>query len=141
MTMNIVQRLRRMAREMPEVDCAGCGYEYNCGTHGCAVMREAAEKLEELNTFEQTNSCRLMKKLAEEREKHRWIPVTERIPDSDRYVLLSFENFSLPMVGRCETDEEGSAFFIGDETVSCSKTGVFVNAWMELPERYVGGMG
>ena len=138
---NIVQRLRRMAESTTGIDCSGCGYEHNCGTNGCAVMREAAEKLEELNTFEKTNACRLMKQLAEEREKHRWIPVTERIPQSDRYVLLSFKNYSLPLVGRCETDEEGSAFFIGDETVSCSKMGVFVNAWMELPERYVGGMG
>lgn len=138
---NIVQRLRRMAESKTGIDCSGCGFEHNCGTHGCAVMREAAEKLEELNTFDKTNSYRLMEKLAEEREKHRWIPVTERIPQSDRYVLLSFKNYSLPLVGRCETDEEGSAFFIGDETVSCSKMGVFVNAWMELPERYVGGMG
>ena len=144
---NIVQRLRRMAGDMPKVDCAGCGYEHNCGTHGCAVMREAADKL---NTYEQKNAFwmedqiytnKLKNQLKEEREKHRWIPVTERIPQSDRYVLLSFRNYSLPLVGRCETDEEGSAFFIGDERVSCSKMGVFVNAWMELPERYVGGRG
>lgn len=146
-TMNIVQRLRRMAREMPEVDCAGCGFEYNCGTHGCAVMREAAEKMdmyERMNALwmeDQLYTNKLKNRLAEEREKHRWIPVTERIPDSDRYVLLSFQNFTGLLVGRCETDEYGSAFYIGDETVSCSKMGVFVNAWMELPERYVGGMG
>lgn len=110
-------------------------------------MWEAAEKLD---TYEQKNAFwmedqiytnKLKNRLAEEREKHRWIPVTERIPQSDRYVLLSFKNYSLPLVGRCETDEEGSAFFVGDETVSCSKMGVFVNAWMELPERYVGGRG
>lgn len=126
-TLNIVQSLRRIAEGTPGINCTGCGYEHNCGTHGCAVMREAEDKLKN--------------QLKEEREKHRWIPVTERIPQSDRYVLLSFKNYSLPLVGRCETDEEGSAFYIGDETVSCSKTGVFVNAWMELPERYVGGMG
>lgn len=133
---SIVQRLRKMAGDTSRIECEGCGCEHNCMTDGCAVMREAADKLEELNQFEQTNSCRLMTKLAEEREKHRWIPVAERIPQSDRYVLLSFQNFTLPLVGRCETDEEGSAFYIGDETVSCSKMGVFVNAWMELPDRY-----
>lgn len=146
-TLNIVQSLRRIAEGTPGINCTGCGYEHNCGTHGCAVMREAADKL---NTYEQKNAFwmedqiytnKLKNQLKEEREKHRWIPVTERIPQSDRYVLLSFKNYSLPLVGRCETDEEGSAFYIGDETVSCSKTGVFVNAWMELPERYVGGMG
>ena len=65
-----------------------------------------------------------------------WIPVAERLPENDRYVLLSFKNYSLPLAGRCETDEEGSAFYIGDEAVSCSEMGVFVNAWMELPEPY-----
>ena len=124
---NIVQRLRRMAESTTGIDCSGCGFEHNCGTNGCAVMQEAAEKLVELNTFEKTNACRLITLL----EEHRRIPVTERIPDSDRYVLLSFQNFSVPLVGRCETDEKGSAFYIGDETVSCSKMGVFVNAWME----------
>ena len=137
----MVQRLRKMAGDTSRIECDGCGFEHNCGTNGCAVMQEAAEKLVELNTFEKTNSYRLMRKLSEEREKRRWIPVAERIPDSDRYVLLSFQNFTGLLVGRCETDEEGSAFFVGDETVSCSKMGVFVNAWMELPERYVGGRG
>lgn len=79
----IVNRLHRMAVNTGTLNCFGCGYEHNCGAHGCAVMRKAADKLEELNTFEQTNSCRLMMKLSEEREKHRWIPVAERLPDYD----------------------------------------------------------
>ena len=35
-----------------------------------------------------------------------WIPVTERLPENDDYVLMSFENFSLPLVGRYEGDEK-----------------------------------
>lgn len=31
-----------------------------------------------------------------------WIPVSERLPKSGKYILLSFENFSLPVVGRYE---------------------------------------
>jgi len=65
-----------------------------------------------------------------------WIPVTERVPDNDRYILLSFENFSLPEVGRYEEDERGGAFFVGDDDEPISKSGVFVNAWMELPKCY-----
>jgi hypothetical protein len=45
----------------------------------------------------------------------KWIPITQRFPDSSRYVLLSFENFSIPMVGRYEEDEEGGAFYVGDD--------------------------
>lgn len=33
-----------------------------------------------------------------------WIPVSERLPDSNDYILLSFSNFSLPMVGRFEDE-------------------------------------
>ena len=30
----------------------------------------------------------------------RWIPVTERLPDPESYILVSFENFSLPDTSR-----------------------------------------
>ena len=33
-----------------------------------------------------------------------WIPVEERLPEDDRYILLSFENFSLPLVEMCIRD-------------------------------------
>ena len=66
-----------------------------------------------------------------------WIPVEDMVPSDDRYILLSFENFSIPAVGRYERDEDGSgAFFLGDEDVCVSSYGVFVNAWMELPKPY-----
>ena len=28
-----------------------------------------------------------------------WIPVEERMPEDDHYILLSFTNFNLPMIG------------------------------------------
>ena len=30
--------------------CLGCGYEHNCGISGCAVMRAAADAMENLQT-------------------------------------------------------------------------------------------
>lgn len=30
--------------------CLGCGYEHHCTTHGCAVTRAAAERIEALRT-------------------------------------------------------------------------------------------
>lgn len=65
-----------------------------------------------------------------------WIPCSERFPGTDEYILLSFENFSIPVVGRYEEDEEGGAFYVGDEDESCVKHGLFVNAWMPLPKPY-----
>ncbi len=68
-----------------------------------------------------------------------WIPVEEHLPEDDNYILLSFANFSLPMVGRYEKDEEGSgAFYLGDcdEEDTCVANDLFVNAWQPLPEPY-----
>lgn len=65
-----------------------------------------------------------------------WIPVEERLPGTDDYVLLSFDNFSIPFVGRYEEDESGCAFYVGDDEKSCISQGVVVNAWMPLLEPY-----
>lgn len=68
-----------------------------------------------------------------------WIPVEERLPDTDDYVLMSFGNFSLPLVGRYESDEDGGgAWYLGDcdEDDTCVSNDLFVNAWMRLPEPY-----
>lgn len=65
-----------------------------------------------------------------------WIPVTERLPETGKYVLISFSNFTVPITGRYEEDEEGGAFFSGDEDESLISKGLIVNAWMPLPEPY-----
>lgn len=68
-----------------------------------------------------------------------WIPVEERLPENDDFVLLSFENFSLPMVGRYERDEDGGgSWYLGDcnEDDTCVANNLFVNAWQPLPEPY-----
>ncbi len=68
-----------------------------------------------------------------------WIPVTERLPENDSYVLMSFENFSLPLVERYVDDEElGGAWYLGDciDEDTCLANDLFVNAWMPLPKPY-----
>lgn len=68
-----------------------------------------------------------------------WIPVEKRLPETGDYVLLSFSNFTLPAIGRYETDEDGSrAFYLGDcdEEDTCISQDLIVNAWMPLPEPY-----
>ena len=66
----------------------------------------------------------------------RWIPVEERLPDPDDNILMSFENFDIPLVGRYEADGEGGAFYVGDDRESCASAYLFVNAWMPLPKPY-----
>lgn len=65
-----------------------------------------------------------------------WIDIDVELPKDDRYILLSFSNFSVPLVGRYEEDENGGSFYVGDDTETCSSHDVFVNAWMSLPEPY-----
>ncbi len=67
-----------------------------------------------------------------------WIPADEP-PKDDNYVLLSFENFSLPMVGRYEADGDGGGtYYIGDcdGTDTCIANDLIVDAWQPLPTRY-----
>lgn len=45
----LTAQLRRMAVETGSLICLGCGYEHNCGIHGCALIRAAVEQLEVKN--------------------------------------------------------------------------------------------
>lgn len=92
-----------------------------------------------LNDFEKSQIGKLLKALGEERKKHAWTPVIEQLPETDDFVLLSFENFSLPMIGRYErNDDGGGAWYVGDcdEEDTCISQDLFVNAWMSLPKPY-----
>ena len=46
----IVKWLRSKKVETGSLLCLGCGYEHHCGIHGCAVMRAAADAMENLQT-------------------------------------------------------------------------------------------
>lgn len=45
---DLIRALKRMGVQTGGLMCVGCGHEHNCGVHGCAVIREAAQRLEEL---------------------------------------------------------------------------------------------
>lgn len=50
MTMTeLITALQRLKVETGSIACLGCGHEHNCGIHGCAIIREAAEKLGDFN--------------------------------------------------------------------------------------------
>ncbi len=44
----LIRSLRRLKVETGSLACWGCGHEHKCGLHGCAIIRHAAERLEEL---------------------------------------------------------------------------------------------
>lgn len=79
----------------------------------------------------------LLDDLEEDEKENGWIPVDWRLPEADDYILVSFSNYTLPDIGRYESDKDGGgAFFPGDEERSYASFGLFVNAWMPLPEPY-----
>lgn len=73
-----------------------------------------------------------------------WIPVMDgdgQMPEVDEegyseYILLSFSNASSLCIGQYREDENGGAFFDGDDEDPLTKLGLVVNAWMPLPEPY-----
>lgn len=70
------------------------------------------------------------------REKFKWIPCSERLPNPEEYILLSFENYTGLDIGRYEKDGENDKFYPGDEEETYASYGLIVNAWMPLPEPY-----
>ena len=36
----LIAALRRLKVETGSLVCLGCGYEHNCGIHGCAILRK-----------------------------------------------------------------------------------------------------
>lgn len=114
----LIKALRSIKVETGILTCLGCGYEHNCGIHGCAIMRAAADRLEELS------------------QRAQWIPVTERLPDDDDgdWCLV------------CADGQEGSLVY--RDAVICADydwtTGNFLDGslcitnlvryWMPMPE-------
>lgn len=48
-TNELIKALNHMKVQTGSLMCLGCGYEHSCGLHGCAIIREAADKIEKLN--------------------------------------------------------------------------------------------
>lgn len=71
-------------------------------------------------------------------KENTWIPCSERLPEDESYILVSFENCTMPDIARYEENDEGGTFYPGDDEKSYSSYGLFVNAWMKLPEPYKG---
>ena len=76
-----------------------------------------------------------LEELKELREKDRWIPVRERLPEHGKYVLISCEGFDAPSVAKYEEDDIGETFYLSED-MPCEAFGIVVEAWRPLPEPY-----
>jgi hypothetical protein len=87
-TEEILTALRRLKVETGSLACMGCGYEHDCGVHGCRIVREAADLIEKL-----TGRCaRYAEKIAVLQEREKWVAVTERLPDQCMDILVSYRD-------------------------------------------------
>ena len=100
--------------------------EYDCDDTGC---------VDEQKFIATDEAKKIVQEVAEE-YNNGWIPCSERFPDTDKYILLSFSNFPIPLAGRYKENEWCGSFYIGDEMETCLSQDLFVNAWMYLPEPY-----
>ena len=104
--------------------------EYHAGK---AVIKDRsllADAMEKLARYED----------AEENDRlGQWIPISERLPEDESYILVSFENCTMQDIARYEENDEGGTFYPGDDEKSYLSYGLFVNAWVPLPEPYKEG--
>ena len=47
----LINSLNRLKVQTGSLACLGCGHEHTCGTGGCAIIREAADKLQAVAEF------------------------------------------------------------------------------------------
>ena len=123
---SLLADLKRLKVETGSLACMGCGREHNCGVHGCAVLRESADVLQEY-----VDRC---KRYADEiialQGRCRWIPVTERLPAAGERVLAARDGL---FVGEAYLSESGvwqryyGALWV---LLGCAP----VTHWMPLPD-------
>ena len=101
--------------------------EYHAGKAVIKDKNKLSEAMDKLARYEDAEDTNVPGK---------WIPCSEKLPEDESYILVSFENASMPDIARYEENDEGGTFYPGDDEKSYSSYGIFVNAWMPLPELY-----
>lgn len=101
--------------------------EYHAGKAVIKDKNKLSEAMEKLARYED----------AEEKDRlGQWILCSEKMPEDENYILVSFENSTMPDIARYEENDEGGTFYLGDDEKSYSSYGLIVNAWMPLSEPY-----
>lgn len=49
-TRELINALQGLKVQTGSLACLGCGHEHNCGIHGCAIIREAIERISSIQS-------------------------------------------------------------------------------------------
>lgn len=152
----LARRMREMAVNTGGLDCLGCGYEHSCGVHGCAVLKRAADLIEN----QQHEIAALMQANEALRQQQQWISVTERLPVAEdkygwvncivtvlesRFPTSSYDYIDAPesreIVLPAMFDCAQKIWHVGETAVNALMdiedsplNGWYVTHWMPLPE-------
>lgn len=125
----LVNALRRLKVETGSLACMGCGHEHNCGVSGCAIMREAADRI----ANQGTHIAVLQQEIKKLRgQLPRWIPVEERLPE----VWRNDETAELVNYMICSPDfgVDIGNYHAKAKKWLCIALPCTVTHWMPLPE-------
>ena len=99
----------------------------------CKVLSDLLRHYKEQLTEEfKPKLFQISQELNKDNKSSCWIPVDEKYPDTEEYILLSFQNYPHPLVGNYRTDEDGGAFYLVGDEETCVQQYMFVNAWMPI---------
>ena len=145
---DLVNAIRRLKVETGSLACMGCGHEHNCGVSGCAIMREAADRIANQSTHiaalqqeieklrgqneQLREAAALVTKESAELLERRWIPVEERLPEdrSDVLVVAYWHERWGAYMGWCAPERAAWSVHVGIG----DRSDIAVTHWMPLPE-------
>lgn len=145
---DLVNAIRRLKVETRSLACIGCGHGHNCGVSGCAIMREAADRIANQSTHiaalqqeieklrgqneQLREAAALVTKESAELLERRWIPVEERLPEdrSDVLVVAYWHERWGAYMGWCAPKRAAWSVHVGIG----DRSDIAVTHWMPLPE-------
>ena len=104
----LLAALKQLKVQTGSLACMGCGYEHDCGIHGCAIIREAVAYIGNLETTHRTEMCeagydctelgkvRKALQAAESKldaaKRYDWISVKDKMPERSKSVIWAFKD-------------------------------------------------
>ena len=101
---DLLKALKRLSVQTGSLACLDCGYEHNCSTHGCAIIREAVEALEK----QEKSADEMFRELG-----------YERVEDAENYATFEGAGTRIEIweTGDCSFTEYGKPVFATKEEI------------------------